>query len=232
MIEQDFNPSTQKAESRRISWVWGQPGLLSEFQDNQGYMSQPLLPQKRQTGWTDGWGIQGWCLTQGLHNQIHQRRTLTPGNTHFLFICIRALTHCNGIFPWLACLSWGQGNIQCPLLLPVLLCLLSTPRLLPVLLCLHCTNTAGQRPCDSADSTYRAAPRCGNSYKGGWRTEACGIASVELPIGFTFVYLKREGGRRANSAMCSYVYTHTHTHTASQTMQIHTLTHTIDTHTK
>jgi hypothetical protein len=27
-------------------WVWGQPGLLSEFQDSQGYIEKPCLEKQ------------------------------------------------------------------------------------------------------------------------------------------------------------------------------------------
>jgi hypothetical protein len=41
------NPSTQEAEavgsSRLISWIWGKPGLQSEFQDSLGYIEVNFL---------------------------------------------------------------------------------------------------------------------------------------------------------------------------------------------
>jgi hypothetical protein len=30
-------------------WVWGQPGLQSEFQDSQGYTEKPYLEKQKQT---------------------------------------------------------------------------------------------------------------------------------------------------------------------------------------
>jgi hypothetical protein len=30
-------------------WVWGQPGLQSEFQDSQGYTEKPCLKKKKKT---------------------------------------------------------------------------------------------------------------------------------------------------------------------------------------
>jgi hypothetical protein len=30
-------------------WVWGQPGLQSEFQDSQGYTEKPCLETNKQT---------------------------------------------------------------------------------------------------------------------------------------------------------------------------------------
>jgi hypothetical protein len=41
-----FNPSTWEAEAGGF-WVWGQPGLQSEFQDSQGYTVKPC-PEKKQ----------------------------------------------------------------------------------------------------------------------------------------------------------------------------------------
>ena len=43
-----FNPSTWKAEAADF-WVRGQPGLQSEFQDNQGYTEKPCLEKPNQT---------------------------------------------------------------------------------------------------------------------------------------------------------------------------------------
>lgn len=37
-----FNPSNQEAEEGRL-WVPGQPGLLTKFQDIQGYTEKPYL---------------------------------------------------------------------------------------------------------------------------------------------------------------------------------------------
>ena len=44
-----FNPHTQEAEEGDF-WVWGQPGLQSEFQDNQGYKEKPCLEKQQQKG--------------------------------------------------------------------------------------------------------------------------------------------------------------------------------------
>jgi hypothetical protein len=35
MVALASNPSTQEAEAGRSLWVWGQPGLQSEFQNSQ-----------------------------------------------------------------------------------------------------------------------------------------------------------------------------------------------------
>jgi hypothetical protein len=40
-----FNPSTWE-ERQADFWVWGQPGLQSEFQDSQGYTEKPCLKKK------------------------------------------------------------------------------------------------------------------------------------------------------------------------------------------
>lgn len=42
-VEQSFNPNTQEAEVGTALGVWGQPGLYSEFQDNQSYVERPCL---------------------------------------------------------------------------------------------------------------------------------------------------------------------------------------------
>lgn len=38
-----FNPSTQKTEASKSLCIWGQPGLLSEFQESQGYIMKCCL---------------------------------------------------------------------------------------------------------------------------------------------------------------------------------------------
>jgi hypothetical protein len=40
-----FNPRQRQADF----WVWGQPGLQSEFQDSQGYTDKPCLKKPKQT---------------------------------------------------------------------------------------------------------------------------------------------------------------------------------------
>jgi hypothetical protein len=42
-VEHAFNPNTQEAEVGTALGVWGQPGLYSEFQDNQSYVERPCL---------------------------------------------------------------------------------------------------------------------------------------------------------------------------------------------
>jgi hypothetical protein len=41
VVAHAFNPSTREADF----WVWGQPGLQSEFQDSQSYTEKPCLKQ-------------------------------------------------------------------------------------------------------------------------------------------------------------------------------------------
>ena len=41
-----FNRSTWEAEAGWSLWVWGQPGLHSEFQDSQSYLGDPVLINK------------------------------------------------------------------------------------------------------------------------------------------------------------------------------------------
>jgi hypothetical protein len=43
VVAQAFNPSTREADF----WVWGQPGLQSEFQDSPGYKEKPCLKKKK-----------------------------------------------------------------------------------------------------------------------------------------------------------------------------------------
>jgi hypothetical protein len=45
MVAHAFNPSTREAEVVDF-WVWGQPGLQSEFQDSQGYTEKPCLEKR------------------------------------------------------------------------------------------------------------------------------------------------------------------------------------------
>jgi hypothetical protein len=47
VVTYPFNPSTQEAEAGRSLWVWGQPGLQSEFQDSQGSTEKPFLKNKK-----------------------------------------------------------------------------------------------------------------------------------------------------------------------------------------
>ena len=47
VVAHTFNPSTQELEADGYLWVWGQPGLQSEFQDSQGnYTEKPCLEKK------------------------------------------------------------------------------------------------------------------------------------------------------------------------------------------
>ena len=47
MVVQAFNPSAQKAETGGSQWVWGQPGLQSEFQDRlQSYTEKTCLEKQ------------------------------------------------------------------------------------------------------------------------------------------------------------------------------------------
>jgi hypothetical protein len=41
VVAHTFNLSTGEAEAGDF-WVWGQPGLQSEFQDSQGYTENPV----------------------------------------------------------------------------------------------------------------------------------------------------------------------------------------------
>ena len=51
MVAYTFNPSTRETEAGGALWVWGQPGLQSDFQDNQGYTKKPFLEkQNKQKG--------------------------------------------------------------------------------------------------------------------------------------------------------------------------------------
>jgi hypothetical protein len=45
MVVHTFNPSTWEAEAGEFR---GQPGLQSEFQDNQGYTEKPCLKKQKQ----------------------------------------------------------------------------------------------------------------------------------------------------------------------------------------
>ena len=54
MLVHAFNPSTQEAGAGGSLWVWGQPGLQSEFQDNHGYTDKPCFEkQNKNTKHTD-----------------------------------------------------------------------------------------------------------------------------------------------------------------------------------
>ena len=41
-----FNPSTGEVEAGGSLWLWGQPGLQSEFQDSQGYTEKSCLKKQ------------------------------------------------------------------------------------------------------------------------------------------------------------------------------------------
>jgi hypothetical protein len=43
VVAHAFNPRQRQADF----WVWGQPGLQSEFQDSQGYAEKPCLRKKK-----------------------------------------------------------------------------------------------------------------------------------------------------------------------------------------
>lgn len=43
VVAQTFNPSIQGAEVGRQIWIWAQPGIETEFQDNQGYTEKPKV---------------------------------------------------------------------------------------------------------------------------------------------------------------------------------------------
>jgi hypothetical protein len=45
MVAHAFNLSSWEAEAANF-WVWGQPGLLSKFQDSQGYTEKPCLEKQ------------------------------------------------------------------------------------------------------------------------------------------------------------------------------------------
>jgi hypothetical protein len=47
VVAHTFNPSTWEAEKVDF-WVWGQPGLQSEFQHNQGCIEKPGLKKPKQ----------------------------------------------------------------------------------------------------------------------------------------------------------------------------------------
>lgn len=42
-----FNASTWEVEIGTCLWVWGQPGLFSDFQDNHDYVERPCLKKER-----------------------------------------------------------------------------------------------------------------------------------------------------------------------------------------
>jgi hypothetical protein len=46
VVVQALNPST-RGQRQADFWVWGQPGLQSEFQDSQGYTEKPCLKKKK-----------------------------------------------------------------------------------------------------------------------------------------------------------------------------------------
>ena len=43
VVAHTFSASAQEAEAGRSLWVWGQPGLQSEFQDSQGDTEKPCF---------------------------------------------------------------------------------------------------------------------------------------------------------------------------------------------
>jgi hypothetical protein len=45
MVVHAIHSSAQEAEAGRSLWVWGQPGLQSEFQGSQVYVERPCLNQ-------------------------------------------------------------------------------------------------------------------------------------------------------------------------------------------
>jgi hypothetical protein len=45
-----YNSSTQGTEAGGSSWVWGELGLQSKFQDNQGHTEKPCLENQTKQG--------------------------------------------------------------------------------------------------------------------------------------------------------------------------------------
>ena len=48
MVAHAFNPSAWEAEAVGAPWVQGEPGLQSELQDNQGWVTQRNLVSQKQ----------------------------------------------------------------------------------------------------------------------------------------------------------------------------------------
>jgi hypothetical protein len=77
VVAHAFNPSTQEQRQEDFLsdfWVWGQPGLQSEFQDSQGYTEKLCLEkQNNKKGislyWGPSWGF----------GEAHQRMSDMPG---------------------------------------------------------------------------------------------------------------------------------------------------------
>jgi hypothetical protein len=46
MVVHTFNPRLGRQKQADF-WVWGQPGLQSEFQDSQGYTEKPCLEKQK-----------------------------------------------------------------------------------------------------------------------------------------------------------------------------------------
>jgi hypothetical protein len=70
VVAHAFNPSTWEAEAEDF-WVWGQPGLQSEFQDGQGNTEKPYLKkpkkQKQKKYNISQWA---WCLKHAHFRHI------------------------------------------------------------------------------------------------------------------------------------------------------------------
>jgi hypothetical protein len=47
VVAHAFNPNTREAGAGGSLWVWGQPGLKSEFQNSQGYTENPVSLKKK-----------------------------------------------------------------------------------------------------------------------------------------------------------------------------------------
>jgi hypothetical protein len=86
VVAHTFNPSTWEAEASGF-WVWGQPGLQSEFQDSQGYTEKPCLENlKREKKMYPSWMC--WCLpTLTIAYKAEAGVSLSMGvrNTFFSF---------------------------------------------------------------------------------------------------------------------------------------------------
>ena len=74
MTVHSSNHSTQEAEAERSLWVWGQPGLQSEFQDSQGY-TEKLSQKTRQNKMSNK---QNNNKTPNKNNNLHQKNKLKP----------------------------------------------------------------------------------------------------------------------------------------------------------
>jgi hypothetical protein len=62
MVAHTFKPSTKEVEAGRFLWVWGQPAVQSEFQDNQGYTRDPVSKKKKNQDFFALFWIKGCIL--------------------------------------------------------------------------------------------------------------------------------------------------------------------------